>query len=145
MRNARHVVPHRDGWAVLKPDSERAISIHGSRSEAMERAHEILRNEGGGERITHGEDGRMREVDTVEGRGGEEFRPRAESTGDGLATPQGTGPAGAHGGVRVGRAKAGKRHREGSRGQEKAGARRRQAAGGNVPGRDAGARRRQGA
>ena len=65
MRNARHVVPHRDGWAVLKPDADRASSIHSRQADAVDRAREILRNDGGGELITHGKDGRMREADTI--------------------------------------------------------------------------------
>lgn len=65
MRNARHVVPHRDGWAILKPDADRASSIHRRQADAVDRAREILRNDGGGELITHGIDGRMRDADTV--------------------------------------------------------------------------------
>ena len=65
MRNARHVAPHAEGWAVLKPDAVRASAICGTQAEAIRRAREILRNDGGGELITHGEDGRMREADTI--------------------------------------------------------------------------------
>lgn len=65
MRNARHVVPHGEGWAVLKPDAKRASSVHPTQSEAIGRARDILRNDGGGELITHGRDGRMRDGDTV--------------------------------------------------------------------------------
>lgn len=65
MRNARHVVPHREGWAVLKPDARRASSVHSTQSEAISRARDILENDGGGELITHGRDGRMRDGDTV--------------------------------------------------------------------------------
>lgn len=65
MRNARHVVPHGEGWAVLKPDAKRASSVHPTQREAIDRARDILKNDGGGELITHRRDGRMRSGDTV--------------------------------------------------------------------------------
>lgn len=65
-RNERHVVPDPDGgWRVEKPHAERASSRTATQAEAIARAHEIVRNSGGGEVVTHRRDGRIRESDTV--------------------------------------------------------------------------------
>lgn len=64
--NDRHVVPHADGgWDVKAPHAERASSHHDTQAEAIDRAREIIGNAGGGELVTHGMDGRIRESDTV--------------------------------------------------------------------------------
>jgi predicted RNase H-like HicB family nuclease len=64
--NDRHVVPHADGgWDVKAPHAERASSHHDTQAEAIVRAREIIENAGGGELVTHGMDGRIRESDTV--------------------------------------------------------------------------------
>lgn len=64
--NDRHVVPHSDGgWDVKAPHAERASSHHDTQADAIVRAREIVANAGGGELITHGMDGRIRESDTV--------------------------------------------------------------------------------
>lgn len=64
--NDRHVVPHADGgWDVKAPHAERASSHHDTQAEAVVRAREIIENAGGGELVTHGTDGRIRESDTV--------------------------------------------------------------------------------
>jgi hypothetical protein len=57
----------RDGgeWLVKKPGSERASSRHETQREADRRAAEILRNVGGGERVTHRRDGKIRSKDTI--------------------------------------------------------------------------------
>ena len=65
MRNARHVVPREHGWGVIKPNGERASSVERTQAEAIDRAREILQNDGGGELVTHGRDGRIRESDTI--------------------------------------------------------------------------------
>jgi hypothetical protein len=62
---SRHVVRDGDQWAVKKPGAERASSLHDTQREADRRAAEILSNLGGGERITHGRDGRIRSKDTI--------------------------------------------------------------------------------
>ena len=59
MRNTRHVVPHVKGWAVLKPDCERASAVFGTKSAAVNRGRAILRSTGGGELVIHRQDGRM--------------------------------------------------------------------------------------
>jgi hypothetical protein len=64
--NDRHVVPHAGGgWDVKAPGAERASSHHDTQAEAIDRAREIIGNAGGGELVTHGMDGRIRESDTV--------------------------------------------------------------------------------
>ena len=65
MSNERHVVKDGDDWAVKKPGAERASSRHDTQREADQRAADILRNIGGGERITHGVDGKIRSKDTI--------------------------------------------------------------------------------
>lgn len=64
--NQRHVVHHPDGgWAVTKPHSERVSSRHSTQAQAQTRAKEILSHGGGGEAVTHGRDGSIRQSDTV--------------------------------------------------------------------------------
>lgn len=64
--NQRHVVHHRDGgWAVRKPNSARASSRHSTQAQAQTRATEILSHNGGGEAVTHGRDGSIRQSETV--------------------------------------------------------------------------------
>ena len=65
MGEQRHVVKDGDGWVVKKPGAERASSRHDTQREADKRAAEILGRAGGGERITHGRDGRIRSKDTI--------------------------------------------------------------------------------
>jgi hypothetical protein len=52
-------------WAVKKPGADRASSIHSTQAEAIDRAREILVNDGGGELTVQGRDGRIRDSDTV--------------------------------------------------------------------------------
>lgn len=64
--NDRHVVPREDGtWAVVKEDHQRASAVTGTQREAQKRARAIIHNAGGGELVTHGEDGKIRAKDTV--------------------------------------------------------------------------------
>jgi len=65
-RNERHVVPNpKGGWDVKKPDADRASSHHDKKSDAEQRAKDILRNDGGGEAVIHGKDGKIQDSDTV--------------------------------------------------------------------------------
>jgi hypothetical protein len=64
-KEKRHVVREGSDWVVKKPDAERASSRHETQREADQRAAEILRNLGGGERITHNRQGRIRSKDTI--------------------------------------------------------------------------------
>lgn len=54
-KSDRHVVPSRDGgWDIVAPGVQRASSHHGTQQAAIERAREIVQNEGGGEAGTNG-------------------------------------------------------------------------------------------
>lgn len=64
-KEQRHVVRDDDDWVVKKPGAERVSSRHDTQREADQRAAEILRNAGGGERLTHGRDGKIRSKDTI--------------------------------------------------------------------------------
>jgi predicted RNase H-like HicB family nuclease len=66
MAEKRHIVSNPDGgWDVKKPGASRASSHHDTQREAEQRAKEILGNVGGGEAVTHGRDGKIRDSDTV--------------------------------------------------------------------------------
>jgi hypothetical protein len=65
-KETRHVVRNPDGgWDVKKPNASRVSAHLPTQSRADQRAAEILRHAGGGERITHGRDGRIRSKDTI--------------------------------------------------------------------------------
>jgi Uncharacterized protein conserved in bacteria (DUF2188) len=64
-KEQRWVVQDGDGWVVKKPGAERASSRHDTQRAADQRAAEILRNLGGGERVTQARDGRIRSKDTI--------------------------------------------------------------------------------
>ena len=65
--NQRHIVHHPDGgWAVKKPHALHASSRHSTQAQAHTRAKEILSHSGGGEAVTHGRDGQIRNSDTVQ-------------------------------------------------------------------------------
>lgn len=62
----RHVVANPEGgWDVKKPGSARASAHTSTQQEAVDRAREIVRNQGGGEVRIHGRDGRIRDSDTI--------------------------------------------------------------------------------
>jgi hypothetical protein len=64
--NSRHVTKKNDGnWNVRAPGAERASAILPTQAAADKRAAEILRNSGGGERITHRPNGQIRSKDTI--------------------------------------------------------------------------------
>ncbi|KUH91843.1 DUF2188 domain-containing protein [Mycobacterium sp. IS-1556] len=66
-RNARHVVPsERGGWDVQKPGADRASAHYDTQAEAIDRARQILENDGGGELTIHDEQGRIRAKDTID-------------------------------------------------------------------------------
>jgi hypothetical protein len=65
-RNERHVAPTGDGnWKVEKPGADRASAIVDTQAQAIDRARDILSNDGGGEIVIHGRDGKIRDSDTV--------------------------------------------------------------------------------
>lgn len=62
----RRVVQHSgDGWEVRAPEAQRASATAPTQKEAIDRAREILRNDGGGELQVRGLDGRIRQQDTI--------------------------------------------------------------------------------
>lgn len=62
----RHVVPNPNGgWDVKKPGSSRASKHTDTQKDAIDRAREIVHNQGGGEVRIHGRDGRIRDSDTI--------------------------------------------------------------------------------
>ncbi len=65
-KESRHVVANPDGgWDVKEPGSSRA-SVHAStQQEAVTRARDIVRNQGGGEVRIHGRDGKIQDSDTI--------------------------------------------------------------------------------
>lgn len=64
--NTRIVSPNpAGGWDVSAPNAKRASAHVPTQSAADKRAAEILRNVGGGERITQGRDGKIRSKDTI--------------------------------------------------------------------------------
>jgi hypothetical protein len=65
-RNERHVTPHPDGgWQVEAPGAGRASARTDTQADAINRAREILQNDGGGELIIHRPDGSIRDADTI--------------------------------------------------------------------------------
>lgn len=65
-RNERHVVQNDDGtWGVQKPGATRRSANEQTQGDAIDRARGILGNDGGGEIVIHGRDGRIRDSDTV--------------------------------------------------------------------------------
>lgn len=65
-KERRHVVPNPEGgWDVKKPGSNRSSSHTKTQQEAVDRAREIVKNQGGGEVRIHGKDGKIRDSDTI--------------------------------------------------------------------------------
>jgi len=52
-------------WENKRNDSDRATSLHSTQREAQNAGRDNLKNQGGGELITKGEDGKIRDKDTV--------------------------------------------------------------------------------
>ena len=64
--NNRHVVPDPEGgWDVVAPHGDRSSGHFSTQREAYDRAREIVGNIGGGEVVIHGEDGRIRNSNTI--------------------------------------------------------------------------------
>jgi hypothetical protein len=64
--NRRIVQQRQDGdWEIKKPGADRASAITDTQSAAIDRARQILSNDGGGELTIKGHDGRIRDSDTV--------------------------------------------------------------------------------
>lgn len=62
----RTVYRRPDGtWANKRNDGGRPSSIHDTQGEAIRQAKQMLQNQGGGELITKGVDGKIRSKDTI--------------------------------------------------------------------------------
>ncbi len=67
MKPNRRIVQERpDGnWEVTAPKADRASAVAPTQSQAIDRARQILSNDGGGELTIRGRDGKIRDSDTV--------------------------------------------------------------------------------
>jgi hypothetical protein len=64
--NERHVVPSpRGGWDVKKSGGQSATFHTSTQAQAIQRAREMVRRNGGGEVVVHGRDGQIRNTSTV--------------------------------------------------------------------------------
>lgn len=63
--NIREVRRHGDGWGVFDPNASRASAVERTQAAAQQRAREILANQGGGELLTRGQNGQIRQQDTI--------------------------------------------------------------------------------
>ena len=62
----RTVFRREDGlWANKRNDADKASSLHKTQGKAGEAAKEMLQNQGGGELIIKGLDGKIRSKDTI--------------------------------------------------------------------------------
>jgi len=52
-------------WKNKRHDATKASSVHKTQAEAEKAARGMLKNQGGGELITHGRDGKIRSKDTI--------------------------------------------------------------------------------
>jgi len=62
----RNVVPNPEGGWDVKGGGKRASAHTDTQAEAIERAKQIVRNQGGGEVSISGRDGKIRAKDTVD-------------------------------------------------------------------------------
>jgi hypothetical protein len=64
--NRRIVTPRPEGgWQVTKPGADRASAVTPTQGQAIDRARQILQNDGGGELQIRGRNGQIRDSDTV--------------------------------------------------------------------------------
>lgn len=65
-RKTDRIVYKKDGdWINKKVSASKASSKHTTQKEAEDAAREMLKNQGGGELITKGKDGKIRSKDTI--------------------------------------------------------------------------------
>jgi len=56
-----HVLPTKGGWAVKKGSAKATSALYQTKAGATKAARDSLRNEGSGELVIHGRDGRIRQ------------------------------------------------------------------------------------
>ncbi len=62
----RTVSQRPDGsWENKRNDADKASSLHQTQKEAIQKAREMLKKQGGGELTTKGRDGKIRSKDTI--------------------------------------------------------------------------------
>lgn len=61
----KHIVPHKDGWAVKNEGAQRASSIHPTQKQAYDVGRDDLKSRSGGEISIHRENGQIRERNTI--------------------------------------------------------------------------------
>lgn len=59
----QHIVPHPEGWAIKKENSERYTGIFPTKEDALERGREIARNQNT-ELVIHDRHGRIQDSDS---------------------------------------------------------------------------------
>jgi hypothetical protein len=64
-KNDRMVYKKDDVWVNKKNVSEKASSTHKTQEEAIDAAREMLKNQGGGELSIKGENGKIRDKNTI--------------------------------------------------------------------------------
>ena len=74
-RQDRSIYKKGGTWLNKRHDAGRASSRHSTQQAAQNAARTMLKNQGGGELITHGRDGRIRSKDTI-APGNDPFPPR---------------------------------------------------------------------
>jgi uncharacterized protein YoaH (UPF0181 family) len=70
--NNVHTVKHPDGWANVRPHSERASSVHSTQQQAIERGRELAQKSNG-EHLIHRVNGQIRARNTY---GTDPFPPK---------------------------------------------------------------------
>jgi len=66
-RKEAHVIPSSEGWdVVVEPGAAARDSTYPTQEAAETRARQLLKQNGGGEVVIHGRDGRIKESNSVE-------------------------------------------------------------------------------
>ena len=68
----QHVVPREDGWAVQSAGAKRATELFDRKTDAVDRARDIARNQGT-ELLVHGRNGQIQSKDS---HGNDKFPPK---------------------------------------------------------------------
>ena len=61
--NEHHIVPHENGWAIIRSGSKRPHRVLPTKKEAEQVGREISRNQGT-ELVIHGKDGKIQRKDS---------------------------------------------------------------------------------